>query len=450
MTALARHAATRYVQPLREGGSLPAVVDTAAGGLFVVKFRGAGQGAKALIAELVVGQLAQILGLPGPELAIIELSAAFGQSEPDPEIQDILRGSHGVNVGLRYLDGAFNFDVAAAGDLVSSELATRLVWFDALVTNADRSHRNPNILVWRRSPWLIDHGGALYAHHNWPAVDEAKTRTAFPGIREHVLLDRAGDLAAVDAELAGALTADAIERVLAQVPAEPPDRSRELPRVLLGGCRSRPLSRIPAHAPAGPARLRQRGHPGARPAPARAGPPALRPPMICEGWIAYDFAVLRAVPHVHLGAFVPVGVVVHARTAGFLGMLALTEPDELKARVPDVDHVLLARYLRSCCAVASGDPTAGPVALAPPSERFHWLTAPRSDVLQSLSGPRRARRRPGARARGPVRGVRAGQGSREGARRQPLTPAPRCATFAAGSGGFAEIGPRPIEPRRPS
>jgi len=220
MTALARHAAIRYVQPLREGGSLPAVVDTAAGGLFVVKFRGAGQGAKALIAELVVGQLAQILGLPVPELAIIELSAAFGQSEPDPEIQDILRGSHGVNVGLRYLDGAFNFDVAAAGDLVSSELATRLVWFDALVTNADRSHRNPNLLVWRRSPWLIDHGGALYAHHNWPAVDEAKTRTAFPGIREHVLLDRAGDLAAVDAELAGALTADAIERVLARVPAE--------------------------------------------------------------------------------------------------------------------------------------------------------------------------------------------------------------------------------------
>ncbi len=105
--------------------------------------------------------------------------------------------------------------------------------------------------------------------------------------------------------------------------------------------------------------------------------------MSSEGWIAYDFAVLRAVPHVHLGTFVPVGVVVHARTAGFLGMRTLTEPDELAARVPDVDHELLARYLRSCCAVAAGDPTAGPVALASPSERFHWLTAPRSDVLQS-------------------------------------------------------------------
>jgi len=215
---LAHHEATRYVQPLREGGSLPAVVDTDGGGLFVVKFRGAGQGAKALIAELIVGRLAQALGLPVPELAVIDLSAAFGRSEPDPEIQDILRGSTGVNVGLRYLDGAFNFDVAAAGSLIPDDLVTRLVWFDALVTNADRSHRNPNLLVWRRTPWLIDHGGALYAHHHWAQVDEARARTPFPRIREHVLLDRAGDLAAVDAALASALGPDVIERVLSEVP----------------------------------------------------------------------------------------------------------------------------------------------------------------------------------------------------------------------------------------
>jgi hypothetical protein len=218
MQTLARHEATRYVQPLREGGSLPAVVDTDDGGLFVVKFRGAGQGAKALIAELIVGQLAQALDLPVPELAVIELSAAFGRSEPDPEIQDILRGSAGVNVGLRYLDGAFNFDVAAAGALISGDLATRLVWLDALVTNPDRSHRNPNLLVWQRTPWLIDHGGALYAQHDWSAVDEARTRTAFPRIREHVLLDRTGDLAAVDARLAAVLGPDVIEHILAQVP----------------------------------------------------------------------------------------------------------------------------------------------------------------------------------------------------------------------------------------
>ena len=217
---LARHAATRYVQPLREGGSLPAVVDTVGGGLFVVKFRGAGQGAKALIAELVVGQLAQALDLPVPELAIIELSAAFGRTEPDPEIQDILRASQGVNVGLRYLDSAFNFDAAAAGDLIPVEFATRLVWLDALVTNPDRTHRNPNLLVWQRRPWLIDHGGALYAHHDWAAVDEARTRTPFARIRDHVLLDRAADLGAIDATLAGVLTPDVIARVLAQVPDE--------------------------------------------------------------------------------------------------------------------------------------------------------------------------------------------------------------------------------------
>ena len=218
--SLARHTATRYLQPLREGGSLPAVVDTDGGGLFVVKFRGAGQGAKALIAELIVGLLAQALGLPVPDLALVELSDAFGRSEPDPEIQDILRGSHGVNVGLRYLDGAFNFDLAAAGDLMPGELATRMVWFDALVTNPDRTPRNPNVLVWDRRPWLIDHGGALYAHHNWPSVDEVRTRTPFPRIREHVLLDRAGDLAAADAALAGVLTADVVDRVLAEVPDE--------------------------------------------------------------------------------------------------------------------------------------------------------------------------------------------------------------------------------------
>jgi hypothetical protein len=215
---LARYAATRYVQPLREGGSLPAVVDTAGGGLFVVKFRGAGQGAKALIAELVVGQLAIALGLPVPELALVELSAAFGRSEPDPEIQDVLRSSQGINVGLRYLDGAFNFDATAAGELITADFATRLVWLDALVTNPDRSQRNPNLLIWRRRPWLIDHGGALYAHHDWAAVDAARTRTPFPRIREHVLLDRVGDLATVDRESAAVLSPDAIEWVLGQVP----------------------------------------------------------------------------------------------------------------------------------------------------------------------------------------------------------------------------------------
>lgn len=216
-TPLATVTALRYVQPLREGGSLPAVVDTE-DGLFVVKFRGAGQGAKALIAELITGLLARALGLPTPELAIVDLPEAFGRSEPDPEIQDILRRSHGTNVGLRYLDGAFNFALSAAGDLVPPSLASRVVWLDAFLTNPDRTHRNPNILVWNRRPWLIDHGAAIYVHHDWPAADGARARAPFPMIRDHVLLSAAEGLEEADAELAPCLTEALVTDVMARVP----------------------------------------------------------------------------------------------------------------------------------------------------------------------------------------------------------------------------------------
>ena len=220
VTTLPSHTATRYVQPLREGGSLPAVVETHEGGMFVVKFRGAGQGAKVLVAEIVVGLLARALGLPVPELALVHVERPFGRTEPDPEIQDLLRASHGVNLGLRYLDGAFNFDPSAAGELVSPELAARIVWLDAFVTNPDRTHRNPNLLVWDRRPWLIDHGAALYAHHDWPSVDEARTRSAFPLVRDHVLLLRSGDLESADAAAVAALGGGSIDDALDAVPDE--------------------------------------------------------------------------------------------------------------------------------------------------------------------------------------------------------------------------------------
>ena len=215
---LARHVATRYVQPLREGGSLPAVVDTEAGGLVVVKFRGAGQGAKVLVAELIVGLIAQHHELPVPELSLVDVSDRFGRSEPDPEIQELLRKSHGTNVGARYLEGSFNFDGTAAGELVSPELAARIVWLDAFTTNPDRTPHNPNLLVWQRRPWLIDHGAALYAHHDWSSVDEARTVTSFPLIRSHVLLAAAGDLAAADEACAALVTPDVIANVVDAVP----------------------------------------------------------------------------------------------------------------------------------------------------------------------------------------------------------------------------------------
>ncbi|MEM6327795.1 MAG: HipA family kinase [Bacteroidota bacterium] len=215
--------ALRYVTPLREGGSLPAIVETDRG-LAVVKFRGAGQGARALVAELIVGGIAQALGLPLPEMTLVEAGDDFGQAEPDPEIQDILRGSRGLNVGLGYIEGAFPYDPVAASDLVAPDLAADIVWLDALTTNIDRTARNPNLLVARGETdaearlWLIDHGAALYFHHNWDAVDTARARAPFAPIRDHVLLPIAGSITEADARLVDRLGEREIERVLAQIP----------------------------------------------------------------------------------------------------------------------------------------------------------------------------------------------------------------------------------------
>ncbi len=214
------YTATRYVVPLREGGSLPAVLDTEDGGLFVAKFRGAGQGARALIAEFIVGLLARRAGLRVPDLALIYLDGAFGRTERDPEIQDILRGSRGLNVGLRYLDGAFNFDPVAAADLIAPETAADIVWLDAYTTNLDRTPRNPNLLLWDRRLWLIDHGAALYFHHDWQALDEARIHTPFALIKDHVLLPVAGDLEAADARLSARLDEAVLHETLALLPEE--------------------------------------------------------------------------------------------------------------------------------------------------------------------------------------------------------------------------------------
>ena len=212
------HLATRYLVPLREGGSLPAVVETESAGMFVVKFRGAGQGPRALLAELIAGQLAAAAGLPMPELALVEVDAALGRGERDPEIQDLLKGSRGLNVGLRYLEGAFNFDPAVAGHLVDPDMAADLVWFDAFLTNPDRTARNPNIMIQGGRPWLIDHGAALFAHHAWARVDEARTRTPFEAIREHVLLGLSSGLEAADARMVERLGGRVLDDVLAALP----------------------------------------------------------------------------------------------------------------------------------------------------------------------------------------------------------------------------------------
>jgi hypothetical protein len=216
---LLRAAGSRYVVPLREGGSLPAVVDTDGAGSFVVKFRGAGQGPKALIAEAIVALLGLAVGLPVPRPAVVDLEEGFGRSEPDPEIQDILRGSVGANFGLAYLPGALAFDPAVDGGLLTPERAADIVWLDAYVTNVDRTPRNTNLLVCGRQVWLIDHGAALFMHHRWAGWRQ-RIQSPFAQIADHVLLPIAGDLRAADKRLRPRLTADTIARVVAAVPEE--------------------------------------------------------------------------------------------------------------------------------------------------------------------------------------------------------------------------------------
>lgn len=208
---------TRYVTPLREGGSLPAVVECDDLGVYVLKFRGAGQGVRALMAEMIAGGIARQLGLPMPEVVLAQLDPALAQTEPDPEIQDLIRASAGLNVGIDYLSGALNFDPAV--DCVTDDFASRLVWFDAFVGNVDRTARNTNLLMWHRQPWLIDHGASLTFHHAWNGA-VAQPAKPFAPIADHVLLPQASVLAQVDGELAARLTPDGLRDVLADVPDE--------------------------------------------------------------------------------------------------------------------------------------------------------------------------------------------------------------------------------------
>ena len=345
--------ATRYVTPLREGGSLPGLVEADDDGLYVLKFRGAGQGPKALLAEIVAGELARAVGLTVPEIVLVELDPELGRAEPDPEIQDLIAASGGLNVGLDFLPGALTYS-PAAGPHPAPELAADIVWLDALVTNVDRSARNPNLLCWHGRLWLIDHGAALYLQHAWqdPPADAQR---AFPAVRDHVLLPLAGSLAEADARLAPRIDAATVER----------DRGPR-PGALVRAPGARRVRRLPVPPARAAARLRRRGR-GGPPCPGVARS-STRSCASCRAWSAASASTRASCSSAARAASWR-----RARrwTSGGCGRSTRT-PTSRVVR----DH--LEAFVR----VAAGAPDAGPMARLEASERFHWLVAPSSTVLQ--------------------------------------------------------------------
>jgi len=219
---------TRYVTPLREGGSLPAIAEADDGFLYVLKFRGAGQGAKALIADFIGGEIIRAAGLKVPEIVFAYLDEAFGRTEPDEEIQDLLRASEGMNLGLHYLSGSITFDPAVTKP--DSKLASQIVWLDALLTNVDRTARNTNMLTWHKDLWLIDHGACLYFHHAWHNWLEQSERP-FVQIKDHVLLPQAAEIDAADEWLRSLLTPSRIRSIVELVPHEWLNSTNERPGI---------------------------------------------------------------------------------------------------------------------------------------------------------------------------------------------------------------------------
>ena len=219
MTALPRVTATRYVAPLREGGSLPGIVEADDLGTYVCKFRGAGQGLGVLVAEVIVGELARILGIRTPELVAIDLSEAIARYEADEEVQDLLKASVGLNLGVDFLPGSFGFDSSIE---VDRETAGRILWLDAYVANVDRSWRNPNLLVWHGNVWAIDHGAALYFHHAWAGglTDPGRFAEQPWSVDDHVLRAHVDAVAGVAEELAATVTDGVLEQVTERVPDE--------------------------------------------------------------------------------------------------------------------------------------------------------------------------------------------------------------------------------------
>ena len=278
-------AATRYVTPLREGGSLPALVEADDDGLYVLKFRGAGQGPKALVAEVVVGQLARALGFPVPELVLLELDATIGRAEPDPEIQDLLLASDGLNLGVDFLPGALPFS-PAAGPGPEPNFAADVVWLDALATNVDRTPQNPNLLWWHGRLWLIDHGAALYFHHAAASIPSTPGGASRPS---------------------ATMSSCRMRRRSRTPTGGSPSRD---PRAARGRGRGRPAGVARVGAPRGLRRL---------PAASARRAAGIRRRSRARAAEPFSYAVVRLVPDIERGERVNVGVILFCRPLDFLG-----------------------------------------------------------------------------------------------------------------------------------
>ncbi len=381
---LTQAAVTRYLTPLREGGSLPGLVEAADGELYVLKFSGAGQGRKTLVAETVCGLLAARLGLRVPALRALDLDPVVGLGEPDEQVQALLKGSGGLNLGMGYLAGALGFDPLAYE--VEPREAGRVLWFDALVGNVDRSWRNPNLLVHAGALWLIDHGATMIWQHNWPTAAASALRRY--DARDHVLAPFASDLAAAEAELAPLVTEDLLTGVLAEVPdvwiegehgfASADEVRRAYVDALLrraDGLAARvDLPEEPSPAPQVAAsgwRLPDDGVPA--PAPPASGTAT---PQV------FEYAALRLVPRVDRGEYVNAGVVVYQRATGFVAARTRLDVARLRALDPGADTEGAAALLRAVEAVCGGGSGAGAAAGDDAGRRFRWLVAPRSALLQ--------------------------------------------------------------------
>ena len=356
VSALERVTATRYVTPLREGGSLPGLVEADDDGIYVLKFRGAGQGVKVLVAEILVTEIARLLAIPVPRLALVTLDPQIAKYEADEEVQDLLNASIGLNLGVDFLPGSFGYDGSVPPP---EDVAARIVWLDALTANVDRTWNNPNLLLWHRRTWAIDHGAALYFHHGWPS--RAPDPVRFAGQRfdvsTHVLREVAATPPRSHDELAATLTPAVLASVVELVPGRVAGDD-----AVASGRDGGPV-RIPRDAPRPPGQPRRLAPGGG---------------VV----IGYQYVTLRCVPRVERGEFVNVGVVLYAQSVDFLESAHHVDEDRLRALAPDLDLATVEDLLGTVQAVCRGDDGRGLPHLEGLGRRFGWLTAPRSTIVQ--------------------------------------------------------------------